>query len=106
MGLVTVAAATPKFIFDYGANLYKAEPLVKVMGDHAWFYVSEDIPAFSVVNLQAGRLLTSKMNDIQRVAGLIGVVDKTYRRGDRGYAFIGSTDFEPSIKTVAVRVAI
>jgi len=34
MGLTGVAAATPKFIFDYGANLYKIKERVKIHEVH------------------------------------------------------------------------
>lgn len=33
LGLGAVTVATPKFIFDYGANLYKRESLIEIPDD-------------------------------------------------------------------------
>lgn len=41
LGLGAVTVATPKFIFDYGANLYKRESLIEIPDEDEMLYYAD-----------------------------------------------------------------
>jgi hypothetical protein len=88
LGIGTGVVATPKFIFDMGANLYK---LPRPCNYDSWMAV-EDIPSYSVVRIERGKIyLLDTKNLIYPANYRVAVAMSTMRTGE--WTNIGALHF-------------
>jgi hypothetical protein len=90
LGIMGAVVATPKFIFDVGKNLHVLKPEVYVPSDEdfVYFRALENMPSYSLANIDRGILLTTR--NLTPGVCRLGIITENARRGDWVRAWRGN----------------